>query len=227
MRYARLAAIIVWAFVVGIVAAAPASAQTTGFTVEAHPAGLRVSGTAPGGATVNEIELRARGWNNPTGRIPTVPWNPLRGTAVFELSEEELPDGSNLQIWISQWINDGTRRTWRGSVATNPHTLTYNRPGSLDVRSVQDDVMWPGADFVRIFADQGGVPANVVWVMVGFGLAFVALVGVGGATQSPVVGGIAGGVVLGLITTPTIGIASLGLLLIYGMCVIGVSVVWN
>lgn len=207
--------------------ASTASAQTPGFTVEPHPAGLRVSGTAPGGAVVNEIELRARGWNSPSGRIPTIPWNPLRGTAVFELDETELPDGSNLQIWISQWINDGTRRTWRGSVTTNPHTLTYNRPGALDVRGVQDDVMWPGADFVRIFADQGGVPANVVWVMIGFGLAFVALVGVGGATQSPVVGGIAGGVVLGLITTPTIGIASIGLLLIYAMTVVGVSVVWK
>lgn len=214
---------IVIAFVEGC--ASTASAQAPGFTIEPHPAGLRVSGTSRAG--VNEIELRKNG-PFPSGGIPTTAWNPLRGTAIFELDEEELPDGTELvNIHVSQWNNTGASRTWRGSTQTTPPNLTYNRPGSLDVRGVQDDVMWPGADFVRIFADQGGVPANVVWVMVGFGLAFVALVGVGGATQSPVVGGIAGGVVLGLITTPTIGIASIGLLLIYAMTVVGVSVVWK
>lgn len=212
---------IVIAFVEGC--ASTAYAQAPGFTVAPHPSGLRVSGTAPAGARVKQIELRYQ--INRASQTPiTVAWNALRGTAIFEIDETTLPDGSVLHIWVSQLTEN---RVWLGTVTPTPHSFTYNRPGSLDVRGVQDDVMWPGADFVRIFADQGGVPANVVWVMVGFGLAFVALVGVGGATQSPVVGGIAGGVVLGLITTPTIGIASIGLLLIYAMTVVGVSVVWK
>ena len=203
--------------------ASTASAQAPGFTVAPHPSGLRVSGVAPAGERVKQIELRYQ--INAAHQTPiTVAWNALRGTAIFEIGETTLPDGSILHIWVSQLTEN---RVWLGTVVPTPHTFTYNRPGSLDVRGVQDDVMWPGANYIRILADQGGVPANIVWVMVGFGLAFVALVGVGGATQSPVVGGIAGGIVLGLITTPTIGIASLGLLLIYGMCVIGVSVVWN
>lgn len=208
---------------VGALMPSTASAQAPGFTVEPHPTGLRASGVAPAGERTKQIELRYQ--INGIHQTPiTVAWNALRGTAIFEIDPETLPDGSVLLLWISQLTEN---RVWIGTVRPTPQTLTYTRPGSLDVRGVQDDVMWPGADYIRIIADQGGVPANIVWVMVGFGLAFIALVGVGGATQSPVVGGIAGGVVLGLITTPTIGIASLGLLLIYGMCVIGVSVVWN
>ena len=223
MRTARTLAIVVGALIAGICASSTASAQAPGFTVEAHPVGLRVSGTAPAGERTRQIELRYQ--IDAAHQTPiTVAWNALRGTAIFEIDADTLPDGSILHVWVSQLTEN---RVWLGTVMPTPHTFTYMRPGALDVRGVQDDVMWPGADFVRIFEDQGGVPARVVWVMVGFGMAFVALVGVGGATQSPVVGGIAGGIVLGLITTPTIGIASIGLLLIYAMTVIGVSVVWK
>lgn len=212
-------------------------------SIEPHPLGLRLYGClgdllngglldhrGRGPAThvnLSLMELEHGGIERPDFVTSQFQWDNLRGTSIIEISEDRLPDGTNIgMIDINKFRLDRQGSGYGIQVRNiNFQNIVYTRPGRLDILPTYDDVSWPGADFVRIMAQQGGVPARIVWVVIGFGLAFVALVAVGGATKSPLIGGIAGAVVLGLITTPTVGIATIGLLLIFLMCVAGVLVI--
>ena len=215
--------------------------------IEPHPLGFRIVGCiadqpGPGGypprspAPVEFVNLYLtgrmfEGQRQTNLATANFDWSNLRGTTVVEISPDILPDGTEIgevQVWagINTFDPEGNRTGSSASqIPVSFQNIVYTRPGRLDILPTYDDVSWPGADFVRIMAQQGGVPARIVWVVIGFGLAFVALVAVGGATKSPLIGGIAGAVVLGLITTPTVGIATIGMLLIFLMCVAGVLVI--
>ena len=204
-------------------------AQAPAFVAEAEPHGLRLTGQANGATTQLSVTFRWRdsedeGMTLATIGTVVVPWNALRGTVVVPLDtlSETIDQGDRVQPMVYLLDAAGTQLA-----AFSVHAFDWEAAGTLDIRAARDDVIWPGADLIRSYADAGGVPAPIVWVFLGFGMAFIALVGVGGVTQSPIIGGIAGGIVLGIVTTPTIGIASVGLLLVYGMCVVGVGALWR
>ena len=62
-----------------------------------------------------------------------------------------------------------------------------------------------------------GVPTLLLWTMIGSAAAFAALVATQRATGNIMISVIAGGLVLGLLTTPSIGLSSVWVLLVYGL----------
>lgn len=199
------------------------------FAVEAEPSGMRLTGTANGTTRQLSVTFRWRDADDAGTSLASigtvvVPWNALRGTVVVPVDtlSETISPGDRVAAMV--YLQDQAGRQLASYTVA---AFDWEPAGTLDIRTARDDVIWPGADLIRSYADAGGVPAPIVWVFLGMGAAFIALVGIGGMTQSPAMGGIAGGIVLGLVTTPTIGIASVGLLLVYAMAVIGVCALWS
>ena len=62
-----------------------------------------------------------------------------------------------------------------------------------------------------------GVPPLVLWIMIGMALAFAVLVAVQRVADNILLSVVAGGLVLGLITTPSIGISSVWALMVYAL----------
>lgn len=227
---AGAAVIALFMFALDVVRPYGADAQSVPrFAVEAEPSGMRLTGTANGATTRLSVTFRWRdsedmGTSLATIGTVVVEWNALRGTVIVPVDGLSQPVTPGDRVAAMVYLLDA------GGTQLASYTVAafdWAPAGTLDIRTARDDVIWPGADLIRSYADAGGVPAAIVWVFLGMGAAFIALVGVGGMTQSPAMGGIAGGIVLGLVTTPTIGIASVGLLLVYAMAVIGVCALWS
>ena len=83
------------------------------------------------------------------------------------------------------------------------------------VTTVGDNL--PFSDLIESVATTGDVPEKFLWVMLGFSGAVLALVVVQWFTQNILLAVIGGGVVLTMLTTPSVGISVVWVLIFYGL----------
>ena len=98
------------------------------------------------------------------------------------------------------------------------HALPPNPPGlGVGITGPEtDSIPWPFADLIRDAAEDSGINSVIIFTTLGFGAALVVFILAMAGTQNIFIASIVGGIVLAMITSPTIGIASVGVLLIYG-----------
>ena len=110
-----------------------------------------------------------------------------------------------------------------------PDTPTPTHGGAipLDIGPAGDGaaIPWPGAGAIRGAAEAGDLPVNVVFMALGATASVVVLVFVMKASGSLLLAIIASGFVLAVLTAPTIGLMSVGLLVVYALIAAGILAV--
>ena len=102
-------------------------------------------------------------------------------------------------------------------------TLADSRVRGADT----EGITWPFADALRSVAGPSNIPVPVVLTVVGFGAVFFVLTMLMRLTQSLMIAGIGAGILFAVFATPAIGLASTGVVLIFGLVVFVAILVTN